>query len=319
LQRTFLRASVSFALAAIVAGWLGSVASAELEPLPRFVGTEVEQDELVQAISSAHSRSFKPVGHSSVVFRMRTVERVTAALKVRSREIQRGYQHEIAAYRIGRLLGLDNIPPAVYRRSTWEEIQQRFHDDMLARRGSVRRAVLWDDDGSVPGAAIYWVKGLRSVGLENKARWQSWVRDGEVPQSKERLARDLSTMAVFDFLIGNWDRFSGGNLPTDPRRERALLRDNDRSFSTPLLERRYQKLLDGLTATERFSRDMVRHLMALDEAAIRTELARDPSHAVEPLLSDVQIADVLGRRSTILSYVAALIEEHGEDHVLFFP
>ena len=111
--------------------------------------------------------------------------------------IQRGYQHEIAAYRIGRLLGLDNIPPAVFRRSTWKEIQQRFHDDMLARRGSVRRAVLWDDDGSVPGAAIYWVKGLRSVGLENKAKWQSWVRDGEVPQSKERLAGDLSTMAVF--------------------------------------------------------------------------------------------------------------------------
>jgi hypothetical protein len=295
------------------------VASAELEPLPRFVGTEVEQDELVEAISAAHSRSFKPVGHSSVVLRMRTVERVTTALKVRSRELQWGYQHEIAAYRISRLLGLDNVPPAVYRRATWKEIQQRFHEDMLDRRGSIRRAVLWDDDGSVPGAAIYWVKGLKSVGLENKTRWQSWVRDGEIPQGKAMLARDLSTMAVFDFLIGNWDRFSGGNLRTDPRRERALLRDNDRSFSTPLLERRYQKLLDGLTATERFSRGVVRHLTTLDEASIRTELARDPSHRAEPLLSEAQIADVLDRRSTILSYVAALIEEHGEDHVLFFP
>ena len=319
MQRTFLRASVSFALAAIVAGWLGSVASAELEPPPRFVGTEVAQDEILEVISSASSRSFKPVGHSSVVLRMRTVARVTAALRVRSQELQRGYQHEIAAYRISRLLGLDNVPPAVYRRATWKEIRQRFHEDMLDRRGSIRRAVLWDEDGSAPGAAVYWVKGLRSVGLEKKARWQSWLKDGEIPKGKAALARDLSTMTVFDFLIGNWDRFSGGNLPTDSSQQRAFLRDNDRSFSTPLLERRYENLLDGLTRTERFSKNTVRHLAALDEASIRAELARDPSHETDPLLNAAQIADVLDRRATILSYVAALIEERGEDDVLFFP
>jgi hypothetical protein len=36
-------------------------------------------------------------------------------------------------------------------------------------------------------------------------------------------------------------------------------------------------------------------------------------------LNAAQIADVLDRRATILSYVAALIEERGEDDVLFFP
>jgi hypothetical protein len=295
------------------------VASAEVEPPPRFVGTEVAADEILKVISSASSRSFKPVGHSSVVLRMRTVARVTAALRVRSHDLERGYQYEIAAYRISRLLGLDNVPPAVYRRATWNEIRQRFHEDMLDRRGSVRRAVLWDEDGSAPGAAVYWVKGLRSVGLEKKARWQSWLKDGEIPLGKAALARDLSTMVVFDFLIGNWDRFSGGNLPTDSSQQRALLRDNDRSFSTPLLERRYENLLDGLTRTERFSKDTIHHLAALDEASIRAELARDPSHETDPLLNAAQIADVLDRRATILSYIAALIEERGEDDVLFFP
>ena len=295
------------------------MASAEVEPPPRFVGTEVAADEILEVISSASSRSFKPVGHSSVVLRMRTVARVTAALRVRSHDLERGYQYEIAAYRISRLLALDNVPPAVYRRATWNEIRQRFHEDMLDRRGSVRRAVLWDDDGSAPGAAVYWVKGLRSVGLEKKARWQSWLKDGEIPQGKAALARDLSTMVVFDFLIGNWDRFSGGNLPTDSSQQRAFLRDNDRSFSTPLLERRYENLLGGLTRTERFSKDTIHHLAALDEASIRAELARDPSHETDPLLNAAQIADVLDRRATILSYIAALIEERGEDDVLFFP
>jgi len=319
LPRISSRAFASFVLAAVVAAWLSSVASAEVEPPPRFVGTEVAADEILEVISSASSRSFKPVGHSSVVLRMRTVARVTAALRVRSHDLERGYQYEIAAYRISRLLGLDNVPPAVYRRATWNEIRQRFHEDMLDRRGSVRRAVLWDEDGSAPGAAVYWVKGLRSVGLEKKARWQSWLKDGEIPLGKAALARDLSTMVVFDFLIGNWDRFSGGNLPTDSSQQRALLRDNDRSFSTPLLERRYENLLDGLTRTERFSKDTIHHLAALDEASIRAELARDPSHETDPLLNAAQIADVLDRRATILSYIAALIEERGEDDVLFFP
>ncbi|MGB5268851.1 MAG: hypothetical protein WBN30_19825 [Polyangiales bacterium] len=292
---------------------------AEPSPLPRFVGTDVEQDEILEVISSADSRSFKPVGHSSVVLRMRTVARVTAALRVRTHEIPDGYRYEIAAYRIGRLLGLDNVPPAVYRRATWREINQRFHEDMLDRRGAIRRAVSWDEDGSAPGAAVYWIKGLRSVGLENQASWQSWLQGGDIPRGKAALARDLSTMTVFDLLIGNWDRFSGGNLPTDRERQRAFFRDNDRAFSTPLLQGRYEKLLEGLTGTKRFSKDLVLHLAALDEASIQNELARDPSQRSTPLLSDAQIADVLNRRSAILSYISALIEEHGEAQVLFFP
>jgi hypothetical protein len=319
LPKIYSPASASLLLAAVVASWLGSAASAEREAPPRFVGTDVEQDEILDVISTANSRSFKPVGHSSVVLRMRTVERVTAALRVRTHQLQHGYQHEIAAYRISRLLGLDNVPPAVYRRATWTEIRQRFHDDMLDQRPVVRRAVLWDEDGSAPGAAVYWVKGLKSIGLENKARWQRWLQDGAIPHGKAALARDLSTMVVFDFLIGNWDRFSGGNLPTDSSRQRALLRDNDRSFSTPLLERRYDTLLDGLTHTKRFSKDLVDRLVALDAASIPAELARDPSHSAEPLLSDAQVADLMDRRATALSYIAALIEARGEDAVLFVP
>ena len=92
-----------------------------------------------------------------------------------------------------------------------------------------------------------------------------------------------------------------------------------RAFSTPLLNGRYERLLEGLTGTKRFSKGLVRHLEALDEASIRNELARDPSQQSTALLSDAQIAEVLNRRGTILSYIAALIEEHGDAEVLFFP
>lgn len=317
MRRISSLAFASLALAAVVA--LSSVASAELGRVPPFVGTDVDQDALLEVISTARSRSFKPVGHSSVVLRMRTVARVTAAVKVRSRDVPHGYQYEIAAYRIARILGLDNVPPAIYRRVSWKEIRQRFHEDKLDQRPSVRNAVLWDDDRTAPGAAIYWVKGMRSVGYEDRSKWAGWLQDAEIPAGKGALARDLSTMAVFDLLIGNWDRFSGGNLPSDPTRQRAILRDNDRAFSTPLLARRYDALLDGLVRTERFSRSVVERLAELDEAVLRLELARDPSDASVPLLSDRQIADLFDRRATILSHIAALIEERGEEKVLVFP
>jgi hypothetical protein len=78
-------------------------------------------------------------------------------------------------------------------------------------------------------------------------------------------------------------------------------------------------LLDGLLRTERFSKSMVHHLAAIDEEAIRAELARDPSHEVYPLLDDAQIAEVMDRRATILTYIAALVDERGADRVLVFP
>jgi hypothetical protein len=322
LQRISSRACASLVLAALVAGiagWLSSTASAELESLPPFVGSHVDQDALLEVISTAKSRSFKPVGHSSVVLRMRTTAHVTAGVKLRSKAIENGYRYEIAAYRLSRLLGLDNVPPAVYRRVAWPEVKSRFHEDKLDQRASIRRDVLWDDDGSAPAAAIYWVKGMRSIGLENRSTWETWLQEGEIPESRAALARDLSTMVVFDFLIGNWDRFSGGNLPIDSSREGAILRDNDRAFSNPLHERRYERLLDGLTRTRRFSKNLVRGLSELDERSFRAELAEDPSQAKQPLLNDAQIADIFERRATVLSYIAAMIEEHGESQVLFFP
>jgi hypothetical protein len=319
LPRICSQAFASLLVAAALTVWFGSIATAEPVPLPPFVGTDVPQDEILDVIATARSRSFKPLGHTSVVLRMRTLARVTAAVKLRSYGLEHGYQYEIAAYRIGRLLGLDNVPPAIYRRVAWYEIKNRFYEALLDRRNSVRRRVMWDEDGSAPSAAIYWVKGLRSMGLEDTDKWRPWVTDGAIPDGKHALARDLSTMAVFDFLIGNWDRFSGGNLPTNRARQRAFLRDNDRAFSAPLLWGRYGRLLEGLVHTERFSRSLVRNLTGMDEQAIRAELARDPSDEANPLLTDAQIAEVMDRRSTILTYIAALVDERGADRVLVFP
>lgn len=288
-------------------------------PLPPFVDTTVSQDSLLQVLANSPAWQFKPIGRTSILLRMRTRSRVTAGYKVKSHDMADGYRSEVAAYRISRLLLMDTVPPTAFRRATREEIRAHFHKDKLDKWGSVKRAISWEDDGTVPGAASYWVKGAPR-GLERqKHTWQTWLRiDGTIPDGKTQLARDLSTMTLFDFLVGNWDRYSGGNLLMNPDRTRALLVDNDRAFSS-LNEKLYQRLLEDLTRTERFSKGVVDRLAVLDRNAIQQELAQDPSPDAQPILTSAQVAALLDRREAILSYIAALVEEHGDARVLIFP
>ena len=54
-------------------------------------------------------------------------------------------------------------------------------------------------------------------------------------------------------------------------------------------------------------------------ASLEGALARDPLHSqAAPLLVASQVDALFARRSTLLSYVGALIDQHGEDAVLVF-
>lgn len=318
MPRISSRELASALLSLALVAWAVTPAAAEDE-LPPFVGTEASQDALVETLATSRAWQFKPIGHTSVLFRMRTVSHVTAGYKVKSRGLETGYRSEIAAYRLSRLLRLDNVPPTVFRRATQSEIKNRFHEEKRYRWKAVRRATSWEEDGTVVGSAAFWVKKARRGLVRSRDRWQTWLRvEGAIPSSKKELARDLSTMTLFDFLVANWDRYSGGNLLMSPARERAVLVDHDRAFA-PLGEDLYVRLLRDLTATERFSNAVIDRLLVLDRQAIEDELSKDPSHASAPLLDGKQIDALLDRRETILSHVAALVEEHGEAKVLFFP
>lgn len=298
---------------------LSPEAEAQKEARQSFPSADLDTDALMRLLAESEARQYKPVGHSSVVFRMRTAARVTAAFKARSRALRRGYQYEVAAYRVARLLGLDNVPPAVFRSATRREIMDRFHPRKVDRWPKTKRELLWNEGGTVPGAAIYWVDGLRSLDLESRMpQWQSWLRDGgTVPGNQQELARDLSSMIVFDFLLGNWDRYSGGNMKVNADATRLVMRDHDRSFSAPLSPKRYDRLLAKLRMTERFSESLVRALLDLNAASLREALAAGAEEA--PLLTDLQLAELLDRRQTVLSHVGALVEERGERAVLSFP
>ena len=288
-----------------------------------------DHDAILSSILEVRPTQFKPVGSSSVVFRVQTTSEHMFAFKPPSRGRTRAPNAEVAAYRLGRLLGYDNVVPAALRPVERQAIRYRLHPRFADEQTwlDLEEAIRWSGPVSV-GAAIYWVPSMRDVGLDlprRRVEWASWIgTDGSAPEGERQLARDLSNLILFDYLIANWDRYSGGNLrivgPEDA--PRVIIRDNDAAFAAPLPAPIRERLRGELEKVERFSRSVVERLRRLDEEslreAMRNERAPDPAAAEAYLLNEAQLRGVLERAATALSWIAALVDLHGEETVLSF-
>ena len=279
---------------------------------------------LLEAIATARPTQFKPVGSTSVVFRMKTDSDHTAAFKARSRRRARAPDAEIAAYRIGALLGLDNVVPAAARSVSRPHIANRLHRDFTDPGvwEEIEGQILWNNANEAEGAAIYWVPSMENIGLDlprERARWRGWVgaENAEPPEGHQALARDLSNMVLFDYLIANWDRYSGGNLNvTGPSQAfRTVLRDHDAAFAAPLPPPIAARLREELEHVTHFSRTVVERLRRLDEGSLQRAMEVEGRAS---LLKDAQRAGVLERAATAVSYLGSLIDQKGEPAVLSF-
>lgn len=102
--------------------------------------------------------------------------------------------HEVAAYQLARLLGLDMIPPTVIRKY-----------------------------GGREGTLQLWVERARTA----KQRRES----GDVAPEPIRWMRQRAIMGVFDALVGNSDRNTGNSLVDE--RWRLWMIDHTRAFQRP--------------------------------------------------------------------------------------
>jgi hypothetical protein len=286
-----------------------------------FPGDKIPIEKIVLSLSAQRPLSLKPVGTSSVVFKMDLEGSIDAAWKPRTKTHPVGHLAEVAAFRLGRLLGLDNIAPAVPRSlpvatvrallgaERWPELEPQ-----LVLRGD-----------ELEGAAIYWIPDMHELGLDSKdgfARWARWLAQDGDPPSRDKsktLAADISTMIAFDYLIGNWDRFSGANAQGDHDQRRVFVRDHNVAFAEPLSRPLHERVLGRLRKVERFSRSFVSALKALDQGTLDQALATPGDPPGFHALDEKRVAALLDRRRALLSYIAATIDLHGEPKVLSFP
>lgn len=301
-----------------VAQPLPPIAARPLEEARTFAAGGVSETAIVAALANAHPDRFRAVGTTSLTFHADLAGSIDAAFKPESRLHPRGWLAEVAAFRVARELGLDSVPPAVLRRVDRGQLRRRLDPGADGATLDDIASELVFTGPAVRGAFIYWVPGLQRTDLDTAAgiaRWSEWLRQGGViPDGQRPIARDISNALVFDYVVGNRDRWSGGNLSLVDG-GRVVLRDHNLAFPYALGEGVHRRMLESLMRGQRFSRRTIGRLIAMDEEALRAAVA---DHDPESVLDERQVAHVMERRATVLSYVGALIEAHGEDAVLFF-
>lgn len=289
-----------------------------------FAGQGPSLSTIQRALRKEKPLAAKPVGTSSVVFKLDLEGVIDAAFRPENRLNPRGHLAEIAAYRVGRALGFDHVAPAVPRSLPFSELQRLVQKERPDAWGPLS-AELNQRSGQVHGVAIYWIPELRELGFDTRdgiARFSRWLAQDGIPASRDKskqLAAQLSTMLGFDYLIANFDRFSGANIQGDARGEQLYLRDHNMAFFEPLRVTHHERVLMHLKRAQRFSRAFVNALKELDAQRLSGALADPADPADFQVLSAGQQRSVLDRRSTLLSYIAALIDTFGERNVLTFP
>ena len=319
-SKTRKDAPLGRSLAALVVAL--TAATAVAQDSGRFASSETTFASIISALYGAHEDNFRPIGTTSISFQLQLEGPIDAAFRPESRVQPRGWLYEIAAYNVSQLLDLDNVPPAVATIVDRSRLRRRVDPAWEGNPDDLLAELVWTSNG-VRGAATYWVPNLqRTTDLDSPAgilRWSAWLEPGaEIPEESLELARDLSNMALFDFLIANVDRMSGGNLRTVTNAgvRRVIIRDHNLAFVSRPSDAQIDRLLAELRRVQCFSRLTYARLLGLNEVAIRAALVDEIAGT---LLDDAQIGAMLDRREALLSYIAALVEAHGERAVLSFP
>jgi hypothetical protein len=161
---------------------------------------------------------------------------------------------------------------------------------------------------------------LADVGVDKQSGRRlvgQWLgAEGAIPDGRRALAASLSTMVAFDYLIGNFDRWSGDNVAGDEQATFVYLRDHDQAFQLGLGEAVQRQMLDDVVRCERFSRRFYESLRGFDRSCLERELGQDPEGLA--LLGERQTAELFDRREALLSHIETLIAQQGEARVLIF-
>jgi hypothetical protein len=259
-------------------------------------------------------------GGSSLSFRVDFADGSRAAFKPAQTHLQTIPRKEVAAYRLNRLLGLSAVAPATPRLVSREEMFSRLHPDTMASLPRIRSDTIFDPRGNNAGVMMYWIPVIKDSGLdtaEGIAQTTQWLTVGQpIPPAKHGLAAQVSDMVVFDFLTGNPDRYSGGNMMTNEDGTRLYFMDNTMAFF--IEPEGNERTRSALQRTQRFSRRLYEALGRLSEPVL-AEVMAQASEGDYEILTKPEMRAVVARRDYVRRYLDALLAVHGPAEVLYFP
>ena len=284
-----------------------------------FMG--LEDDALIARMRSQPIARMKfNKGGSSLSFRVDLADGSRAAFKPAQTNLQTVPRKEVAAYRINRLLGLNAVAPATPRMVTRAEMFSHLHPDTEPLLPRIRAETIFDPRGNTAGVMMFRIPELKDTGLdtpEGIAQSTLWLTHGQtIPEGKHSLAAQLSDLLVFDFVISNPDRYSGGNLLANQDGSRLYFMDNTLSFF--IEPEGNEKTRTALHRAQRFSRRLLQALERISEDSLERTLAQASEGDYE-ILTKAEIRAVVSRRDYVKNYVGGLVASFGAQEVLYFP
>lgn len=266
-----------------------AAAAAPLTALAQFLPEEIAQRPAQEEfLRTAEIVKAEPIGEGvtkpyKLTLRKDGVE--AAAAWKNPKGLQQGYlegwQYEIAAYRLDKLIGLNMIPPAVER-----------------------------DYNGQPGALVWWAKNKYSL-LK--------VMEDNIPIPAEAKTRvdDMKYLTrAWDSLVANEDRTQQNVLYTEDWR--TIIFDHSRAFrSSGEFAKRLMFGRDGIKTMASGSPILFRRLPRWFVDRIKGLTFDSIRGAVGDTLTDAEIRAVLARRDLILKEVAQMIAEQGKAAVLY--
>jgi hypothetical protein len=230
-------------------------------------------------------------------------------------------RYEVAAYRMARHLGVHGPPPATMRSLGVEFIALRLEKTAPELAALIRQRAPKNERGQIAGAMIAWIDDIDPAALKalgGRPAVMSWLSSSGPSAIEQPLAREASRMVTFDYVTGNWDRFSGGNLFVSRDRRRFVLLDHNGAFFR-WADKRRTKMDNLLKRVERFSASLVQRVRGLSAQEIEGALVLDPWHRSRRLLTRGEVDLILERRDALVRHVDRLTEKRGENRVLTFP
>lgn len=293
-------------------------------------------------------------GGSTLVYRLLKGKDTIAAFKPRQERHQSNHRSEIAAYRLcPRIKCGFNVPinyPVYFDYQQFSGLYARIATNPKSEFKEITPTRLPDKSARVEGTFKEWIPDFADFPIEFYSIWTPWL-DGTTTREEllktpatsilERiekrhvhgqktaqgllkhfgelstygLAKQISNLLVFDFLINNWDRFSGVKsfYGVNCQFANGAFMSIDNGAAFPVTPQ--AKPDKWLKSIRRFSRATHRAILELeaDQQRVNDYLFLDPSP-----VEVKRLETFWNQRELYLDYVQECIDKYGESETLFF-
>jgi hypothetical protein len=252
-------------------------------------------------------------GGATLTLRVRFADGARAAFKPEQTHSASNHRAEIAAFHLDRVLGFGRTATVVGRSLNAARLRRwlvhaEVESAWLARfDGEVKVR-----DGLVHGALIAW----HDKRLADAAPPRDWARtllDADASALPTERTLEWSDMVMFDYLLDNGDRWSGGNVLSLGNGGPLIFLDNAAGLQRRGLIEPEKSPVGPVCRFRETSVSSLKSTVGRLGARLERSLSADP---LSPVVSDAHLRAIDARLEKLLAHIDRCVEDHGAERVL---